>query len=148
MTETVSTPFVVVGIDGSPSSKEALRWAANYAALSGAEVHAVITWRELPTFGYPLGYTDAEFIEHSRKVAEEVVHDVLGDSPPAPVTIKVLQGHPATVLIGESRAAALLVVGSRGLGAFAGPILGSVSQRCVNQAECSVTVVRHPSDQP
>ncbi|MFF0428177.1 universal stress protein [Streptomyces sp. NPDC004520] len=65
---------------------------------------------------------------------------------------RVVEGHPATVPIGESRDADLLVVGSHGRGAFTGMLLGSVSGHCVHHASCPVLVVRsdqaaHPSHQ-
>jgi nucleotide-binding universal stress UspA family protein len=65
---------------------------------------------------------------------------VLGAS--APVTRRLEQGHPAIALVAASERAQLLVVGSRGHGAFAGMLLGSVSQHCVQHAHCPVVVIR------
>jgi nucleotide-binding universal stress UspA family protein len=62
------------------------------------------------------------------------------------VHLKVTEGHPAFVLTDAARGAALLVVGSRGHGAFAGMLLGSVSEYCAAHAPCPVVVVRHPDD--
>ena len=54
----------------------------------------------------------------------------------------MVEGYPAPTLIDEAREADLLVVGSRGHGAFAGMLLGSVSQHCAQQAACPVVIVR------
>ncbi len=57
-------------------------------------------------------------------------------------TLHVVEANPAAALIDMCRDAQLLVVGSRGHGAFAGMLLGSVSQHCVQHACCPVVVVR------
>ena len=62
--------------------------------------------------------------------------------PNITVRPRAVEGHPAHVLIEASRGAELLVVGSRGHGAFSGMVLGSVSQHCVTQAHCPVLVLR------
>lgn len=64
-----------------------------------------------------------------------------GDAAPVPVLTRVLHGHPAQVLLDAAGGTQLLVVGSRGHGAFAGMLLGSVSQHCVQHASCPVVVV-------
>jgi nucleotide-binding universal stress UspA family protein len=71
--------------------------------------------------------------------------DALGQKPAVEVLESVLPGHPAQALVDESAHAALLVVGSRGRGAFAGTLPGSVSQYCVQHAHCPVAVVRGKS---
>lgn len=134
---------IVVGVDGSPSSKAALRWAIEQAGRTGARVQAVSAW-EFPAY-YGMGaippYQDMAAL--TGKILSESVHEILGPSaPPVPVLETVVAGHPAQVLIDMSAYAALLVVGSRGHGAFAGTLLGSVSQRCAQHAHCPVVVVR------
>ena len=62
------------------------------------------------------------------------------------VSQRVVQGHPAQVLLDAAADAALLVVGSRGLGGVRGMLLGSVSQHVVARAACPVVVVRAPAD--
>jgi nucleotide-binding universal stress UspA family protein len=142
MTEAETRPVIVVGVDGSQPSKDALIWAAKQAELTGAELHAVIAWRWPPTYGYPVDYSDVDFAAQARKKLEEFVTDTLGPTPPVLVTIRVIEGHPAAVLIDASRSADLLVVGRHGHGAFTGMLLGSVSQQCVLHATCPVLVVR------
>lgn len=142
MTEAVMRPVIVIGVDGSEPSKDAVRWAAKQAELTGAELHAVTAWRFPPTYGYPVDYSDVDFAAQARKTLEEVVAETLGQTPPVPVTARVIEGHPAAVLIDASRSADLLVVGSRGRGAFTEMLLGSVSQQCALHATCPVLVVR------
>ena len=137
---------VVVGVDGSEESRLALRWAFEYAQMSGAPVEAVIAWEIPPTYGLAPSYDDVDFEKKAQETAEETIRAVVGDN--APVTLRVERGHPAPILIAASGHAQLLVVGSRGHGAFAGMLLGSVSQHCVHQAHCPVVVIRRPNGEP
>jgi len=135
---------IVVGVDGSESSRDALQWAVTQAELVGGKLYVVMTW-ELPTsYGwvapYPEGF-DPE--SDTRRLLEAVVAAAVADHPGLEVHSQVTEGHPAPVLIEAARGAALLVVGSRGHGAFAGMLLGSVSEHCVSQSPCPVVVVRH-----
>lgn len=136
-------PSIVVGVDGSDASKAALRWAAKYAQLTGGNVQAVISWEFPPTYGFYVDYSEAAFVEDGRKTLEKTVSEALGDPPPVPMTFSVVEGRPAGVLIDAAQGADLLVVGSRGRGAFTGMLLGSVSQHCVSHATCPVLVIRH-----
>ena len=133
---------VLVGVDGSEESRLALRWAFEYAQVSGAPVEAVIAWEIPPTYGLAPSYDDVDFEKKAQEIAEETIRAVVGDN--APVTVRVERGHPAPILVAASEHAQLLVVGSRGHGAFAGMLLGSVSQHCVHQAHCPVVVIRRP----
>ena len=133
---------VVVGVDGSEESRLALRWAFDYAQMSSAPVEAVISWDIPPSYGWGPSYDDVDLQKRARETLEKTVRDVLGDN--APVTSRVERGHPAPVLVAASERAQLLVVGSRGHGAFAGMLLGSVSQHCVQHAHCPVVVIRRP----
>jgi nucleotide-binding universal stress UspA family protein len=135
---------VVVGVDGSPASKDALRWAANYARLTGSALRAVSAWHwpvslvgALPV---PEGFDP---MDEARTSLEQILAEVLGADPGLPVTMQVVSGPAAAVMIEESRNASLLVVGSRGHGGFTGLLLGSVSEHCARYAACPVTVVRH-----
>ncbi len=132
-------PVIVVGVDGSQCSLEALRWAARQAELTGAELHAVMAW-SLPEI---YSYTPRDFQGDARKALEDAIERALGQEPRVQVTAQVVEGHAARTLIDASGDAQLLVVGCRGHGGFAGMLLGSVSEHCVGHAECSVVVVRH-----
>jgi nucleotide-binding universal stress UspA family protein len=135
---------IVVGMDGSPSAKRALRWAAAQARLTGARLHVITAW-ELPfCYGWaPALPYDEELAVTAGKVLSTSVGEVLGEEPPGvAVAESVVPGHPAQVLIDASARAALLVLGSRGHSAFTGTLIGSVSQQCVQHARCPVVIVR------
>ncbi|MGH9016366.1 MAG: universal stress protein [Acidimicrobiales bacterium] len=134
---------IVVGVDGSPSSHQALRWAARQAQLTGAHLEVVITW-ELPTsFGwvppYPADFNPAG---DAQKAADDEVRSALADFPDVEARTTVVEGHPAPTLVQASHRAALLVLGSRGHGEFTGMLLGSVTQHLVSTAHCPVLVWR------
>jgi nucleotide-binding universal stress UspA family protein len=132
---------VVVGVDGSDSSRQALIWAVQYAALIGAEVDAVISWN-YPT-GYGMGAVASDWNpgEDACGLLADTVASVLGDDVPVRLTQQVRQGNAAQVLLDETKDAQMLVVGSRGHGGFAGLLLGSVSAHCAEHAHCPVLVV-------
>jgi len=134
---------IVVGVDGSSASIDALRWAIRQASLTGGAVEAVIAWQYPMAYGgYPIA-TDVDWPSN----AGEVLDTALGQaqvSEAAPVTRKVVEGHPAQVLVDAAADADLLVVGSRGHGGFAGMLLGSVSEHVAAHALCPVLVIRHP----
>lgn len=138
---------VVVGVDGSAESVEALRWAAAYATATGATTDAVLSWHYPAAVGVaPPGIASKPVHDDVRTsmlaVMEKVLTDVFGTTAPENVHTKITYGHPAVVLVDESQNADLLVVGNRGQGAFAGMLTGSVSIHCVNNAHCPVVVVR------
>jgi nucleotide-binding universal stress UspA family protein len=134
---------IVVGVDGSPSSVTALRWAVRQAELTGSEVLAVSAWRLPSTYGFA---TDADgaadFERDAHKILADALNEVSGEAPGAVIRSLVEEGHPADVLARAARGADLLVVGSRGHGGFAGALLGSVSQHCMHHAPCPVLVIR------
>jgi nucleotide-binding universal stress UspA family protein len=136
-----------VGVDGSADSVDALKWAARYAAATGAITTAVLAWHypaavgQAPTGVAPKAISDevrAEMLE----TLDKAVADVFGTPTPPAVQTKVAYGHPAPVLVEESQNADLLVVGNRGHGKFTGMLVGSVSIHCVTNAACPVVVVR------
>ncbi|HET9733471.1 MAG TPA: universal stress protein [Acidimicrobiales bacterium] len=143
-TDSARTPkLIVVGIDGSDPSKEALIWAVDQARLTGAALRVVMSW-EIPSAAYmtPLP-TGLDFDRDARQVVDDEVREVLNESSDVEVEKVVVEGHPAPVLLAQSKDADLLVVGSRGHGQFTGMLLGSVSEHCVSHATCPVVVVRH-----
>lgn len=75
-----------------------------------------------------------------------MVATLLAEHSRVEVQTQVIEGHAAPVLIAAARDAQLLVVGSRGHGAFAGMLLGSVSEHCTSHSPCPVVVVRHSRD--
>ncbi len=137
---------IVAGVDGSPSSVSALRWAVRQAALTGATVDAVIAWHYPVTGGYglaPMITAGAfDFREDSEKVLADAISAAVDPASDVPVRPVAVEGNPAQVLLEASRGADLLVVGSRGHGGFTEALLGSVSQHCVHYAQCPVVVIR------
>ncbi|WP_030935664.1 universal stress protein [Streptomyces sp. NRRL B-24720] len=136
-------PRVVVGVDGSPASYEALRWAVRYARLAAATVDAVAAY-ELPgAVGWSAPAVDVEFDEaQTRRVMTDEIQKVLLQVGEVPLEEHLVRGGAAQALIAASAGAKLLVVGSRGRGGFASLLLGSVSQQCAVHASCPVVIVR------
>lgn len=140
-------PNIVVGVDGSEASADALRWAAGQAELTGGRLHVIIAWRPPVTYGIPAEYADVDFEKEARRKAETVLGEVLGTQPAVPVDTQVTEGHAAPILVKAASGADLLVVGSHGHGAFVGMLLGSTSQYCAEHANCPVVIVR-PTQPP
>ncbi|WP_067901390.1 universal stress protein [Nocardia vaccinii] len=132
---------IVVGVDGSDSSKIALRWAAAQAHSTGSKLQVAQVWQQPVTYGAPVPFPDVDLVELAREELQGTVAEVLGPDPDVPVVTRILEGQPAEVLLDLARDADLLVVGSHGRGAFARMLLGSVSQHCVQHASCPVVVV-------
>lgn len=133
---------IVVGVDGSPGSRQALRWAARIARAEHASIEAVGVWEPpsaMAWSGVPIDYgrTEAEV----EKAVVDAVDSAFGAHRPANLRVRIREGHPVPVLLDESEGALMLVIGSRGHGGFAGLLLGSVSARVAEQARCPVLVV-------
>jgi nucleotide-binding universal stress UspA family protein len=141
MTDASGPQKIVVGIDGSASSTDAFRWAMQQAQLTGLVIEAVMVWQ------YPAGVVLAgpqDFEAESRGALDDAIEAALLGAPAVQVIRVVEEGEPATKLVNRSKDAALLVIGSRGRGAFVGMLIGSVSQYCVTHAHCPVVVLRGP----
>ena len=139
-----SQPFIVVGVDGSESSLDALRWAAAQAKLTNRVLKIVSSWHWPASFllapEWPLE-TDPN--QRAKESLADVIEKVLGPAPGIEIEQFVFEGHPVPLLVDFAADADLLVVGSRGHGAFTGMMIGSVSQHCLTHAKCPVVVVRH-----
>jgi nucleotide-binding universal stress UspA family protein len=136
---------IVVGVDGSDASKDALRWAARQAKRDNTPLRVILAWHIPNTFyggGVP-GAIERDLEGESQATLDEIIAEVVGADGPADVTAHAIEGHPAPELVKASQTAELLVVGHRGRGAFAGMLLGSISDYCVRYASCPVVVVRH-----
>jgi len=139
---------IVVGVDGSPCSKAALRWAMTQARVTGAPVEAVYAWHAPGSAGAGYGWATAPAVgdtndSEAAKILDETIAEVAGEfDQPVNVLAQAIPGHPVQVLLRAATGAALLVVGSRGRNGFTGMLLGSVSQHCVQNASCSVVVAR------
>jgi nucleotide-binding universal stress UspA family protein len=140
---------VVVGLDGSENSLDALRFAATEARLRGLVLHVVGTYTTpIMSTGYELAVPDPDDLDAAANQTLATAVDVVrseGLLEGIEVEIVALEGHAGERLITASRDATLLVVGSRGHGGFMGLLLGSVTTYVVNHATCPVAVVRHSS---
>jgi nucleotide-binding universal stress UspA family protein len=138
---------IVVGVDGSPLSVKALRWAARLEPVVGGPIVAATVW-QLPATSVMGAYPSLEWSPENdaTELLKQALEEAYGDSVPAGLTTVVASGAAAHVLIENSREARLLIVGSRGLGGFMGLLLGSVSAACAEHAHCPVLVLHAPED--
>ena len=136
---------LIVGVDGSQSSLEALRWAGREAELRQSHVVAVMAWGFLDQHHENIDDPFDPLYDEDRalEVLESYVGRALGPASTGPVGKRVVNDLPAPALLAAAQDASMLVLGARGLGGFRGLLLGSVSQHCLHHARCPVAVVRH-----
>ena len=138
---------IVVGVDGSAASDAALEFAIEEAALRGASLRIVCAW-EIPSSVAVGGVFPTEMFEAFPEEAQDIVNKALARVTELKSSVtsegRIVEGHPAEVLLKEAEGADLLVVGSRGRGGFGSLLLGSVSQQIVHHATGPVVVVRQP----
>jgi len=140
--EITRTDHIIVGVDGSASSVEALRYAAPLADALNRTLHVVTTWTAPPVDPYAALEWSPE--QDAEEILSESIRKAFGGRPPAGLTQRALLGTPARTLIGLSENCYMLVLGSRGHGGFAGLLLGSVSAACAEHAHCPVLIVHTP----
>ena len=129
---------IVVGIDGSEASSDALRYAHGEAVSSGAELVAVTVW-EVPVMA--AAYITTEEVDGAMDPwMEGFIAEVLGEDGAA-VKRAPASGSAAAALLEEAEDADTLIVGTRGHGGLAGVIMGSVSHQLANHTPCPLTVV-------
>ncbi|HEU4947179.1 MAG TPA: universal stress protein [Kribbella sp.] len=137
---------VVVGVDGSETSIAAVDFAFEQAQATGATLTAVLAWRDPVWTGpgeqVPLVYDLDELEQENAAVLAESLAGHTEKYPDVTVNRKLVRGHTAEVLVEAARSAQLLVVGSRGRGAFRGMLLGSVSRSMLHHSPCPVAVIR------
>jgi nucleotide-binding universal stress UspA family protein len=130
---------LVVGIDGSVSSREALKFAFEEADVRGVSVHAVWVWqRSALTFGEP-------GLEERTGLLAEAAAEWSDRYPDVQVRQEMRQGHPVEELALASSTALAVIVGRRGRGGYTGMRLGSVVHGLLHRAECPVITV--PSEE-
>jgi nucleotide-binding universal stress UspA family protein len=135
---------IVVGVDGSPGGRRALEWAALDARRRGAALELVVAWHPAYGLEYAYGFgTGGADIDPLEVQAKQLLEDALEGIDTTGLTIEqtVVCSTAARALLDRAEHAALVVVGSRGLGGFTGLLLGSVSQQVVHHATCPVVVV-------
>ncbi|MFB7590100.1 universal stress protein [Streptomyces sp. NPDC056169] len=137
---------MLVGTDGSDSALRAVETAAHEARARGTRltvVHAFI-WPLLKvSLGpSPYGPPDGGLRQQAQEIVDSAVAHARGCAPGIEVTGEIVTGEPLTILAARSASADLVVVGSRGTGAFTGLVLGSVAVHLAAHADCPVLVVR------
>ncbi len=134
---------VVVGIDGSPESVSALRWAAEHARCHGLPLEVIHAWSVSETEAIRIDelFHVAERRDRDRRVIEGLLDSVIDAGQRRDVKLRLLDGNPVGVLLEAAEGAGLLVVGSRGQGGIARLLLGSTSAACLQHASCDVAVV-------
>ncbi|GAA3166854.1 universal stress protein [Planomonospora alba] len=143
------TAHVVVGVDGSPASTAAVAWAAADAARRGCPlriVHVCEPWAYGIPEDAPAGFRDS-VAEHCGDVVELAEDVARGHEPGIEVSTVLETGRVAEVLRREAEDAEEVVLGSRGLGGFAGLVLGSVSFAVSGHVDVPVVVVRNVPEQ-
>jgi len=136
---------IVVGVDGSGGSDAALDFACTRAEATGEDVVVIHGWRDGRATGTTRREVPAEFmdrIEEEERLLAESVTGLRNDHPDVRVVPEAIPVVAWRALADASAAASLVVVGSRGRGAFSGMLLGSVSQQVLRHAQCPVAVVR------
>ncbi|MGZ4649480.1 MAG: universal stress protein [Kineosporiaceae bacterium] len=146
---------VVVGVDGSASCRPALDVAADVAAQAHAPLRVVSAWTGPSDEAWMAADRRAaspnatELVYAARAGAERAGQDaarrVRQRHPRLEVSVLAVEGRPAAALVAAANDAGLLVVGTRGHGAFTSLVLGSVSHGVVHAARCSVAVIRKPT---
>lgn len=142
---------IVVGVDSSEESLQALRWAVKECRLRGTSLRAVHAWQIPfvpdsydPYFAGPVYSVPPIDPAEMRRLAESQLARAVSTVETDDLEIEQLsvEGHPAEALLQAAEDAELLVVGSRGHGGFTGLLLGSISQACVHHARCPVVIIR------
>lgn len=142
--------LIMVGVDGSAPGIAAVEWAADDAARTGAELRIVYVLDRQPyaVTRVPLSNQEGFLLKGAAKVLEAAEAAARARQPEVEVSTRVIEGTPAAVLQEQGRQAAELVLGNRGLGGFAGALLGSVTLQVAGQAPCPVVVVRAEPHEP
>lgn len=138
-------PVVAVGVADTDESEKAIRWGAQHAAVAGGSLHLV------HAFVWPLMNVDVDPVPGvagsglrgaAEALLERAVQIAHEEAPDLPVTTRLVDGRGVDVLLGASRRADVLAVGSRGLGRVLALVAGSTSIALARRAACPVVVVR------
>jgi nucleotide-binding universal stress UspA family protein len=133
---------IIVGYDGSPGSTEALDWAVQDARRRGTSVTVCHAWTPQPATAASVGVPDPAREQAERILSDGVLHARASATPGLEVRPLLASGPAARALYEQSAGAALMVVGSHGIGGLPGLQLGSVGLQVAAHAQAPVTVVR------
>jgi nucleotide-binding universal stress UspA family protein len=143
---------IMVGVDGSPASMAALRWASVEARLRDMRLHIVYVRDRKPAvsphYAWPGASRGAAGCAGRESALRALIDDALGSAARPAVQLEFADGLPARVLLDRAAGAAMLVLGStRSGGLDAAPVgkpaapLGPVARDCLRAALCPVVIV-------
>jgi len=138
---------IVVGVDGSPTSRAALRWAAREAELRNCALDVVYGWqvkaepRPPGEWGGVAPPIEA-YQQQAQARTQAVVEEVLPNGAECEIRVHAMHKPPGRALLSFCAAADLLVVGAKERGRLAGWLVGSTSDEALKSASCTVVVVR------
>lgn len=141
---------IVVGVDGSMTSRLALQWALDEARARRCAIEVVHTWSAPYAYGYPtpIALDPGPAEERATAMVDTFVEEADTSDLAHPVEKVVVGGSsPAAALLARSEEAELVVVGSRGVGGFRGLLLGSLAHQVAVHAPCPAVIVP-PADEP
>ncbi len=136
---------IVVGADDSVGGRAAVTWAAEEAHRRQVPLDVVHAWHPMPhahVDDFTVGRLPAAHQSHGEEVLARALSTIHNDQPGVRVSGHLMRGNAAVALLDASRAASMVVIGSRGLGGFTGLLLGSVGTHVVAHATCPVVIVR------
>lgn len=136
---------VVVGVDGSPASESALRWALDEARRTRRPLHVVHALEVEVVFSDEEQFGTKEAPTTSDPVVTAAMDVVRTTAPEVQATAHSVTGLAPTTLIAASTVAGTVVLGSHGRGAIPTALLGSVSQQVAVHGHCPVVVVKESS---
>jgi nucleotide-binding universal stress UspA family protein len=141
---------VVIGVDGSDRSLDAVDLAVREAALRDLPLHVVYAYLwpyvAAPPGAAPVSLSDDALRHDAERIVREAVERARTTGPSVEITGETVVGAPTAALMDRSRTAALVVVGDRGLGGFTGLLVGSVAVALAAHAACPVLVARGRTD--
>ena len=146
MTGHSTHPGVVAGVDGSPSSTMAVRWAAREATMRN--VGLTLVHVSNPPAVWPAAPIPAAIYQRHREEARKVLADAIkvaedsvADGNRPEIDSELVVAAPVPTLIDLSKEAHMVVVGCRGQDALQRTLLGSVSTGLIHHAHCPVAVI-------
>ena len=141
---------VVIAIDGTDLSRNAMQYGLTMASLLQHEALVVHAWTLPPVEVVPPSFIApdeaAAIAADQQRIAAEYLAGWRQEFPDVKVTLRVIQGNTAAVLLDAAKTSSLVVTGSRGRGEFKGAFLGSTSNALIHHAQCPVAIVRAESD--
>jgi nucleotide-binding universal stress UspA family protein len=152
MSDTTAKYGILVGVDGSPVSDAAVAWATRDAVLRQLPITLLHVVAPVEV-GWPVGRLYEEMPEWQKDNAQQVIEQArkavtasVGGSAPPEVRTEVVYGGVVPTLIGASKEARMIVVGSQGMGALGRMLLGSLTTALIQHAHCPVAVIHSPQN--